>query len=369
VARSIWLPGALLLALCGCQSFLVSLLEAEPKRPDPSFKPAAPPRSTERPGKPASQAEESPRATQPLRGSLSVSLRGFHPRLFIGGREIQAVPGGLVTTARVTIAGLDMEPLEATVPIRDGSGSFEIQDVPVGPNRVVTATGLDSSSRPVAGARLRAVVAIATGSNRVALDWNSSPAGDVVAALLALDQTSGTTRTEQLDAGALHAWLDDLIRRFAVPHPTLIRGEAIARSFAERRGRLPDPSTEWVTVPAGVDLEVTGLPAGRSLSARLSDPASPVLSGLGNGRHTLTPVLPGTWNLHIESPGLGSRDATLSLQAGATADMRIDFQGAGTGGGTIDFNPLPGPTAMPAPDPTPSSGNQAMLDLLIRFDR
>ncbi|MNL31397.1 hypothetical protein D3C87_1531830 [compost metagenome] len=187
--------------------------------------------------------------------------------------------------------------------------------------------------------------------------------GTVYHALLNDDRSQGTDLATTVSAEAVGALVSAVTSQFAVPHPSLIKALEIARQIRLANGDVPPAYSGLVINAASVTLDVMGLPAGRTIRAFVTDPASEVKADLGNGQVSLDRVLPGTWDLHVESADFGSQRASVTFNEGQTARASIDYtNSAGVG---IDFtgggNPLP-----PVTGPGTGSG---LYNLIIEYDR
>ncbi|MDE6244062.1 MAG: hypothetical protein K2M50_00215 [Treponemataceae bacterium] len=110
--------------------------------------------------------------------------------LVIGKSDGRALDVNTIKTAKVTITGNDsnggkIAPItENVIGISGGVGSFIINGIPIGKNRIVTVEGLDDDGRPIDGAVLRAVVDINAGHNTLdKITWVTSRKGYVYNAL------------------------------------------------------------------------------------------------------------------------------------------------------------------------------------------
>ena len=299
------------------------------------------------------------------RASLHVSLRGFAPKLVVdGGLSTQALNVRAIASAQVTLSGAGIaEPLSMSVPVDEGIASVTFRDIPQGPNRIITAVGLDADGQPVPGAIIRSVVSIGQGSNDASVSWPSTPMGTVFHALLNDDRSQGTELTETVSAEAVSTLVSAVTSQFSVPHPSLINASEIARQIRLANGDVPPAYSGLVINAASVTLDVLGLPAGKTIRAFVTDPASEVKAVLGNGQVSLTHILPGTWELHVESAEFGSQQASVTFNEGQGVRASIDY--TNSVGGGIDFtgggNPLP-----PVSGPGTGSG---LYNLIIEYDR
>lgn len=93
---------------------------------------------------------------------------------------------GSIDSAKVYVSGFGInEEISANCKIQGGIGSFRIEKIPVGKNRIITVQGFDSSNKEIADAVLKSVVNIEPGENFLdTIDRASSIKGFVYSALL-----------------------------------------------------------------------------------------------------------------------------------------------------------------------------------------
>lgn len=90
-----------------------------------------------------------------------------------------------IKNAKVTVSSSDMTDISVDSEVSGGKGTFFIDKIPVGDNRVVTIQALDENGKNISGWTMRNVVDIKAGSNSVVVDWNSTGLGNVYSELLA----------------------------------------------------------------------------------------------------------------------------------------------------------------------------------------
>lgn len=107
---------------------------------------------------------------------------------------------GSVSSAKVSVSGFGItEEISVTCAVNDGLGSFRIEKIPVGKNRIITVTGFDSDEKEVPDAVLKAVVNIEPGENIIEkITRSSSIKGFVYSELLKDGQNiSGLTEIQE----------------------------------------------------------------------------------------------------------------------------------------------------------------------------
>ncbi|MNX57336.1 hypothetical protein D3C86_881520 [compost metagenome] len=317
-------------------------------------------------------------------GALKVDLGAFRPKVTVSSFQAQALPVATITQARLTVRGHGIAaPLVMTVPVSNGVASAEIQNIPIGPNRLITAEGLDANGNLVPGALIRAIAPVQRGAGIVSLTWHSTPAGSVLERLLESDLAAGTTLASSVSANDLQALVLQLLSLQPPQvagewHPSLIKAEAIAARIRASNGAIPAAEQAFIAQPATLHLQIKGLAAGRTLKARVNDPASRILVDLGNGYYQLPSITPGTWTMVFESPEFGQESAEAIFGEGASRSVVVDY--AGSELATVDFGPeatasggiawpTPAPSPWPTATPSPTPLGDAFYNLLIRFDQ
>lgn len=90
-----------------------------------------------------------------------------------------------IKNAKVTVSSSDMTDISVDSEVSGGKGTFFIDKIPVGDNRVVTIQAVDENGKNISGWTMRNVIDIKAGSNSVVVDWNSTGLGNVYSELLA----------------------------------------------------------------------------------------------------------------------------------------------------------------------------------------
>jgi hypothetical protein len=200
-----------------------------------------------------------------------------------------------------------------------------LDGLPVAPRVLVTVVPLDAGDRPLPGAQGRSVGALGPGLNTLPLSAAASRAGDMVAALQALDRANGTAVADGLAyaelPGAMLAWQ----RALGAPQVALLDAEAIARAWHTARA-LPPTASSFFPKPARLVLEPTRWPPGAIADVAVLDPAS-LGRTLDGQKLVYEPLPPGDWQVVLEprSDGLASATYTVSLDPGETLTLPVGF--------------------------------------------
>lgn len=289
-------------------------------------------------------------------GTIKVTLDAFQPKVTASGYGIQALPIYAITHAKVEVSGVGvLDPLTKTVPIGAGLGYVEIENVPLGKNRVVTATGLTSAdpTHVVRGAVVRDVVDVNPGDNPISLTWAKTPAAEVFVHLAAADAAVATSTS----ATPVKNLVNTLLTLYGISHPSLVDTAAIAQDIvADAEHDVPAADAKFRILPATVTLVVKGLATAVRFDAWVDDPASAPRTNLPGGSYDLTGIKPGTWTLHVSSPDFGHIQKELTIARVPQTTVEIDF--SGTVLGNIDFTNGNSPAAPPQPENfAPASGS------------
>lgn len=301
-------------------------------------------------------------------GTVTVSLGAFQPAYSQASYGIQALPFYAMSHALVEITGPGITaPVWKIVGLGTGAlagkGFVRIENVPLGVNRVVTATALRANdpAAVIAGAVVRDVTDVAPGDdpqNTVSLVWQKTPAAEVFVHLKDLDPALATstsaTAVQTTVAGMLGG-------AFGALHPSLVNAQAIAQSiFDHPTHAVPGPDAAFKIDAASLNLVVNGLDSGVRFDAWIDDPASGPKSSLTNGTHVFSGIKPGNWRLHVSSPTFGHIEKVLTIvKKSPVTTITIDF--SGTVEGNIDFTNGGTPAAPPEPENFTADPNGYML--------
>lgn len=164
--------------------------------------------------------------------------------------------------AKVTGSGIDvgLEPFTNGMTVTNGAGVLEINDIPVGKNRIVTVQALDSNKNAIYGIQIRAVVDINPGPNEVVVNWESTALGNVFAALHeAGEKISEIDRTK----------IENVISSSV--HSSLINVEQIASDYKNKSLKA---ASDYIMSVSGLNLTCNK----GNYKVQVCDPASEVMS-------------------------------------------------------------------------------------------
>ena len=205
--------------------------------------------------------------------------------------------------ANITVTGTDIsignEP-SAKVDINNGAGSFIVDKIPVGKNRVVTVQALDTNSSKINDVRLRAVVDITPGENEVLVNWSTTALGNVFESLhergIDISSISDSNKT------AIENAIDKNV------HASFINAATIAADYEAKGVSGLKAKSNYVLTPAKLVFSYT---QAQSYKVQVTDPCS-VVTTCSAGENTISGIAPGTWKLII-TDNLGTVLYTKSL--------------------------------------------------------
>ena len=221
--------------------------------------------------------------------------------------------------AEVSVSGEGIEPGSVeTVKanITGGTGSFTLEKVPVGKNRVVTVQAFDTSSAKMEGVRLRAIVDVEEGENTVTVNWASTALGNVFAYLD--ERGVAISSISDSDKAALTAAID------TSKHSSLINASSIAADYDASGATGLKTKDKYVLEGAILDFTYT---QASSYKVQVTDPNSSVTT-CASGKNSVKNIAPGVWKIIItDSTGNVLYTKPLNVfEAGKTLNLgSLDF--------------------------------------------
>lgn len=192
--------------------------------------------------------------------------------------------------AEVSVSGEGIEPGSVeTVKanITGGIGSFKVEKVPVGKNRVVTVQAFDTSSAKMEGVRLRAIVDVNEGENTVTVNWASTALGNVFAYLD--ERGVAISSISDSDKAALTAAID------TSKHSSLINASSIAADYDASGAAGLKTKDKYVLEGAKLFFSYT---QESSYKVQITDPISEITT-CNSGENRILNIAPGVWKVII----------------------------------------------------------------------
>lgn len=210
--------------------------------------------------------------------------------------------------AKVTGSGIGvgLEPFTNGITVRNGAGKLEINDIPVGKNRIVTVQALDNSKNAIYGIQIRAVVDIEVGSNSVVVNWDTTALGNVFAAL----------NDDDVDVSTIDvAEIEKVISKSV--HSSLIDTNKIVEDY--KKNSLKSAS-DYIMAVSGLNLTCNK----GNYKVQVCDPASEVMS-VSTGSCEITGIVPGTWKVKLlDSSDKVVNESSVVFKAGETAKVSFE---------------------------------------------
>ena len=213
--------------------------------------------------------------------------------------------------AKIEVSGTGITPgYEPTVSVsvENGTGTFVVEKVPVGKNRIVTVYGLDSSKEVISSIIMTAVIDVeANKTTNVQVNWETTTVGNIF--------------TELYKKGENLAFVDKVAIDNVVTKGTekvstfLLDTDSIVSDYIN--GYLKEVEN-YILTPASLSFECSESSA---YKVQVCDPLSQVYSGSGTSG-TVTNIAPGTWKvLLIDSEGKVVKSKTLNFKSGKITEV------------------------------------------------
>ena len=181
----------------------------------------------------------------------------------------------------VTGTGIDYEISQTNIELKNGAGSFFIDKIPAGKNRVVTVKALNKHKAEVFNVVIRNIVDIEPGqTSYVTVDWASTVLGTVFSKLHDAKVDLATVSKSEIENV-----IDSSV------HSSLINTDAIFTDY--KAGSLKAKSNyvmQAATLSFACDKD--------KYTVQVCDPISKVMDA-SSGSATVTNVAPGTWNVYL----------------------------------------------------------------------
>ncbi|MDD6929494.1 MAG: alpha-amylase family glycosyl hydrolase, partial [Treponema sp.] len=221
----------------------------------------------------------------------------------------RAIDGELLQYASATVTGQGISEIIKVedIKITDGKGSFVIDKIPSGKNRIVTVQAYQATGSKllVSGMTLRAVFDITKGeTTKISCNWETTALGNVYSSLLAKSFDISTLSTQTVSA-----LIDESV------HSALINYEKIATDIIS--GSTKEKSS-YVLEPASLNVTVNET---SSFQVQVCDPLSSVTKGSGTSVK-VSNIAPGVWPVYLfDENGERQKSQTVSFSSGNEAQV------------------------------------------------
>ena len=221
----------------------------------------------------------------------------------------RAIDGELLQYASATVTGQGISEIIKVedIKITDGKGSFVIDKIPSGKNRIVTVQAYQATGSKllVSGMTLRAVFDITKGeTTKISCNWETTALGNVYSSLLAKSFDISTLSTQNVSA-----LIDESV------HSALINYEKIATDIIS--GSTKEKSS-YVLEAASLNVTVNET---ASFKVQVCDPLSSVTNGSGTSVK-VSNIAPGVWPVYLfDENGERQKSQTVSFSSGNEAQV------------------------------------------------
>ena len=221
----------------------------------------------------------------------------------------RAIDDELLQYASATVTGQGISEIIKVedIKITDGKGSFVIDKIPSGKNRIVTVQAYQAAGSKllVSGMTLRAVFDITKGeTTKISCNWETTALGNVYSSLLAKSFDISTLSTQTVSA-----LIDESV------HSALINCEKIATDIIS--GSTKEKSS-YVLKPASLNVTVNET---SSFQVQVCDPLSSVTNGSGTSVK-VSNIAPGVWPVYLfDENGERQKSQTVSFSSGNEAQV------------------------------------------------
>ncbi len=216
-----------------------------------------------------------------------------------------------LTTATVTVTGYGMSAITQNVSIGEGKGSFTINAIPVGKNRIITVKS------NVDGAVLKGLVDIVAGENSATVTWDTTALANVYSELLALGENIGNyTDTEK---SAIQAKIPDV-------HASLVNASRIAEDYKN--------GTSSGSYLLNYGTVTVNAKSASGYSVQVTDVASEKFTISGDG-DTSIKAYPGEWKVYVYNAS-GSKVASKDVLVVSGKETTINLSYSESG--SVDFS-------------------------------
>ncbi len=217
-----------------------------------------------------------------------------------------------ITNATVTVSGYGMEDIVKNVTVdSSGKGTFSIDGIPSGKNRVVSVQALYSLGNVLSkidGMVIRERIDINPGSDTsVNVNWKSTATGSVYYNLI---------KAKKDVSNIEESFVSSLI--LSGKHSALINTVQIA---ADIKGNTAESKSaeEYVLSPASVTFSTTK--AYSDIKVQVCDPVSSVVEGTTGSTQKIENIAPGTWNFYIIKDNSIIYSQKITLESSKVVDL------------------------------------------------
>lgn len=224
----------------------------------------------------------------------------------------------LIGFANASVSGKGIEegsePKAVNISVDNGTGSFTIEKIPAGKNRIITVQALDASKSEIYNVTMRAVCDIEVGKEtEISVNWSTTPYANVLYYIN--KKGSDVSVITDADKQRILSLIDSNVS------PLLIDYEKLATDFINKT--LQDSSSSYVLSPASISVNL-GEGASGNFKIQVCDPSSQVYQGNGS-TGTFSGIAPGIWKVYLfNAAGEKVQTKTASFKSGSTTEVSFN---------------------------------------------
>ena len=244
-----------------------------------------------------------------------LALDGGYGSVVVNGENARKLDVSLIGFANASVSGKGIEkgsePKVLNIDVTDGTGSFVIDKIPAGKNRIVTVQALNSSKSEIFNVTMRAVCDVEVGKQTsISVDWSTTPYANT---LYYINEKGGdVSLITDTDKQRILSLIDKTVS------PLLINYESLATDFINKT--LQDASSSYLLSPASISVNL-GEGASGNFKIQVCDPSSEVYQGNGS-TGTFTGIAPGTWSIYLyDAAGEKVKTKTATFKSGSTTEV------------------------------------------------
>lgn len=211
-----------------------------------------------------------------------------------------------IKNAKVTVSSSDMTDISVDSEVKNGSGTFFFEKIPVGDNRVVTVQAVDENGKNITNWTMRNVIDIKAGSNTVVVDWHSTGLGNVYSELLAKGQKIAdfTDTQDSSIKNAVPSALGYYVDSAKIANDFVAGSLALSASYKMSAAKLTYKSA------GATGYKITVL-----------DPTSSVKTIASETSGSVDNIAPGKWKVIVTDGTKDVVNKTMTFASGATVEL------------------------------------------------
>ena len=173
-----------------------------------------------------------------------LAFDGGYGSVVVNGENARKLDVSLIGFANASVSGKGIEkgsePKVLNIDVTDGTGSFVIDKIPAGKNRIVTVQALNSSKSEIFNVTMRAVCDVEVGKQTsISVDWSTTPYANT---LYYINEKGGdVSLITDTDKQKILSLIDKTVS------PLLILNEISFNRYSSASGYLKEHQVPWLS--------------------------------------------------------------------------------------------------------------------------